>query len=757
LNQVYTGFLQRLTLSELHAKELERRGLQVGLRAAGYCTLGKGRATAIRGLIQDGLEPHLPHVPGFFVREKEDGSSYWTVTGGGGLLIPVRDTQTRVVALLLRPDNRPGSGAKYLWLSSKRRGGAGPGTPVHVPLFRGETTTVRITEGALKADIATWLSNLLTIGLPGVNAWKQAAPVLRHLGATTARVAYDADAARNHHVAGSLQRLCAYLLEQEFAVELERWSVVDGKGIDDLLAAGKTPEAVTGKAVLATVQEILDAALATASTTATEQAGQGDSANPGGDTLPVVKPVEAPNDPHRLARLWLEQCASHPDHDRAVFYREQFWIWDGKRWVAKPDSELRGQLTRFCKTQLDKDYALIVANWTGENEPPKVPKVTMATVSNVMQALTGEVLLEQATPQPAWLGAGAERRNYLALGNGILDVDALLAGGDEILLPHTPKWFAPVCLPFDFDPDAKCDRWNALLKRNLNQDTDKARLLQQFFGYLLLPDTSHQKYLMMVGDGANGKSVIIAVLHALLGEDNISSVPLELFGEKFRLAGTLGKLANIVAEVGELERVAEGQLKAFVVGDPIECERKFKAPFLARPTARLVLATNNPPAFSDKSDGIWRRTLLLRFTVQIPEHEQVAGMDKPEFWQGSGELPGIFNWALAGLYELRQQGRFVVPAGCREEVEKLRSDSNPARRYLQEHCQAGDGSIPCADLYRQYKEWCQLHGHHPLADIGFGKEVARRFPSVKRQKRTQGTGRVWTYCGLIPHTDDIGG
>src|SRR5262249_24095272 len=155
-----------------------------------------------------------------------------------------------------------------------------------------------------------------------------------------------------------------------------------------------------------------------------------------------------------------------------------------------------------------------------------------------------------------------------------------------------------------------------------------------------------------------------------------STVPLELFGDKFRLAGTLGKLANIVAEVGELDRIAEGQLKAFVAGDPIEFERKFKAPFTARPTARLVLATNNPPQSSDKSDGIWRRVLFLLFTVQIPEAERVASMDTVEFWHEAGELPGVLNWALAGLHELREQGRFVVPAVCQEAVDRLRLDTN---------------------------------------------------------------------------------
>jgi P4 family phage/plasmid primase-like protien len=738
LHKVYSELLRHLPLSGPHAEVLKGRGLTSGLRAAGYRTLGKGRARAAHAVVEAGLEHLLPRVPGFFVQERPGGQPYWSLAGRGGLLIPVRDIKRRVVALLVRADTGQ-QGAKYHYLSSKRRGGAGPGSPVHVPLlFKGDTTTVRVTEGALKGDIATALSGTLTIGLPGVSTWRRAAPLLRELGAKTVRLAFDADARTNRTVGEALQRLTDHLLAEGFALELESWDGTLAKGIDDLLAGGRTPDLLAGDAALAAVREIREAARA---------------ADPAPAPAPTAgKPVEGPDDPHRLARLWLGRCASHPDYDRAAFYREQFWTWNGTHWVAVPDAEMRGQLALFCKARLDEENALLAANWQGEGDPPKVPKVTTALVSNVMQALTGDVLLGQETPQPAWVGAGPEQRNYLALANSILDVDALLAGKERVLLSHTPLWFSPVCLPYDFNPAAECKRWHAFLERNLGDDPDKAKLLQQFAGYLLLPDTSLQRFLMMVGEGANGKSVVCSVLRALLGEANVSTVPLEMFGERFRLAGTLGKLANITAEVGELDRVAEGQLKAFVTGDPIECERKFKAPFTARPTARLILATNNPPAFSDKSDGLWRRMLLLRFTVQIPEGERLAGMDSVEFWQASGELPGILNWALAGLHELRQAGRFVVPAACQEEVEKLRTESNPARRFLQEHYQAGQGEIPTADLYAAYREWCQQNGHYTLADVGLGREVARRFPGVKRAKRNLNGKRCWAYCGLEPQS-----
>jgi P4 family phage/plasmid primase-like protien len=731
LHRIYSALLAGLQLTRAHRAALQCRGLSdAEIDRRSYRTLDvRGRAR-LAGELRERFGDAVLRVPGFVVKQGKDGRPYVTIAGAAGLLVPIRDAAGRVVALLVRRDDPPNGKKKYSYVSSTKWNGPGPGAPVHCPPFEGDTETVRITEGALKADIATDLSGMRTIGQPGVSMWQRAAKALRQVGAKTVRLSFDADVRTNRNVAGGLLRLAQNLKENEFAVEVERWDPADGKGIDDVLAAGKTPEVLTGDTAFAAIREWADA------TGVTEEASEDVGQN------------EKIDDPHRLARLWLEVQAAHPDRPRAAYYREQFWLWNGRHWQATPDAEMRGQLARFCKWQLDRDNREIVANWKGDGDPPKVPKVTTGMVSNVLQALGGEVLLSVDTPQPAWLGEVPEPRNYLAMANGLLDVDAFLAGAEKVLLPHTPTWFSPVCLPYDFAPEADCPRWKAVLQRNLAGEPYKVSLLQQFAGYLLLPDTSFQRFLMMVGEGANGKSVVCAAIRALLGDGNISTVPLELFGDKFRLAGTLGKLANITAEVGELDKVAEGQLKAFVTGDPLEFERKFKAPFKARPTARLVLATNNPPQFSDKSDGLWRRMLLLKFTVQIPEAERVAGMDSVEFWQKTGDLPGMLNWALAGLHALRQAGRFTVPAECQEDVERLRTDSNPARRFLQEYYQAGAEEIPTADLYKAYRDWCSSNGHFALAEGGFGKEVSRRFPSVTRRRLGPVANRYWAYCGL---------
>ena len=51
-------------------------------------------------------------------------------------------------------------------------------------------------------------------------------------------------------------------------------------------------------------------------------------------------------------------------------------------------------------------------------------------------------------------------------------------------------------------------------------------------------------------------------------------------------------------------------------------ERKYKDAFSAKPTAKVMIATNELPCFTDRSQGVWRRLLLAPFNRSIPEYQQ---------------------------------------------------------------------------------------------------------------------------------------
>jgi P4 family phage/plasmid primase-like protien len=453
---------------------------------------------------------------------------------------------------------------------------------------------------------------------------------------------------------------------------------------------------------------------------------------------------EAPDDPHRLARIYLRWRGLSGSW-ALRFYRDEFQVWSGTCYRHLSGSELRAEVTNAIKQEFDRFVRHLPPSDKGK--PPTTSKVTRGLVGNVIQALQGLVIVASDLDQPCWLDRpGGSVGRTIALANGLVNVDGLLAGDRNVLERHSPEWFSTVCVQYEFQPDAQCPRFLAFIEEILEHDQERITLLRQWFGYLLAGDTSLQKFLILVGEGSNGKTVLLAVLTALLGESNVSSIPLEIFGQRFQLTPALGKLANLVPELGVIDRVAEGFLKAFVAGDRMHFDRKGLPGIDARPTARLVLATNTLPPFADRSGGVWRRLMVLPFQVTIPPERQDPQLTATLL----GELSGIFNWAVAGWGQLRG-GRFIEPKVCRELLEEYRMDSNPAQTFLLDEVRSRRGSsIPCTEVYRRYRGWCDEHGHKPVPDTQFGKDVFRAFPRVKRRKATGGrrARRPYLYAGL---------
>lgn len=270
LDKVYRALLQELSLSAVHRENLRKRGLsdeEINFRE--YRTLvGPGRAKLAKTMVSKFGNDVCKKIPGLFIKQGER-KPYWTLAGSAGIVIPLRDVRGRIVALKVRAD-KPGNGPKYSYLTSSGRMGAvqdgpSPMPTVHLPVHKSSShlVRVRLTEGELKADIATALSGDLTISIPGVSIWRPALPVLRELAPEKVLLSFDADARKNYNVARALQNTAIALQAEGFDVELETWPEEWGKGIDDVLASGYTPKIISGREqVLAEVNKVAAGALA---------------------------------------------------------------------------------------------------------------------------------------------------------------------------------------------------------------------------------------------------------------------------------------------------------------------------------------------------------------------------------------------------------------------------------------------------------------------------------------------------------------
>ena len=236
-DRVYRTFLDLLYLHPRHREDLLRRGLaEEEIRKNGYRSVPEAEApwSICRRLIEMGHDP--AGIPGFYKARGPHGGTYWTFDRQPGYFIPVRDEKGRIQALQRRMDNA--RGGKYkLFSGHQTRGGCSCGTPAHVAIpAKVKDRRIWITEGPLKADIASQYLGAVVVGALSACTWRPAIPAVLALEAEEVVIALDRDVETNPEVARAYLTLKVELKKHGLAVSRAVWD--EKKGIDDALAAG---------------------------------------------------------------------------------------------------------------------------------------------------------------------------------------------------------------------------------------------------------------------------------------------------------------------------------------------------------------------------------------------------------------------------------------------------------------------------------------------------------------------------------------
>lgn len=430
-------------------------------------------------------------------------------------------------------------------------------------------------------------------------------------------------------------------------------------------------------------------------------------------------------------------------HTTLRYYRGQYFEYQSTHYVKKTTDELRALIMGFIKSNLSTRN-----------------KANTSVVNNVLAIIAADTLVPFETCTPCFLTSpGVSTSGLIGMTNGIFDLN-LYMNGKTPLIPHTADFFSFNCLPFKYDPVAVCPVWLSFIEQ-VHPDSPTRDFLQEWIGYGLVPDTTHHYFVVFIGDGANGKSVFCCVMRELYGRDNVSAVGLEQFNpiRTFPLHAMVGKLVNIVEEIGEVDKVAEGILKNIVSGGEMTIEQKHKDPILAKSTARLTFATNVLPRFRDRSNGLWRRMVPIQFSVQILDtKKQNKNLVDGNWWIRSTELPGIMNWALQGLAGLTKRGHFILPESSDRILTEYKDEANPAKLFLGENCEFMSGAIVSQKgLYTKYSKWIRDQGCVPLGGPLFSKEVQKHFPTVTLSPNPRHFGRersrAWQNLSFISDSE----
>lgn len=262
---------------------------------------------------------------------------------------------------------------------------------------------------------------------------------------------------------------------------------------------------------------------------------------------------------------------------------------------------------------------------------------------------------------------------YTFFENGIYNLET------KTLESYTPNILATYKINNKYIVGSKYDRFVSFINTITNNDNELAMLIQEIMGYSLVNNTKAQKFFLFYGEGSNGKSVLEALIRAMVGKENTSSVSLEQLRSNFVIGNIVGKLVNIASE-NESDFEVE-KLKAITSGDSITIDQKYKEPYQYTPTCKMIFISNSLPNTSDNSYGFYRRLVIVPFNKTIKSEDRDVNLI-PKLL---GEIEGILQWSMMGLERLVENNyQFTNSSEVSRVINQYKEEQDPVYLFYKD-------------------------------------------------------------------------
>ena len=230
---------------------------------------------------------------------------------------------------------------------------------------------------------------------------------------------------------------------------------------------------------------------------------------------------------------------------------------------------------------------------------------------------------------------------------------------------------------------------------------DNAQAMFEYIGYMYYREYKYQNIAFLINDpnksksGSNGKSQVGGfIVDNLFGKQNSSAVGIDLLSDsknRFDKASLHHKLVNFEADSSGNFLNATNTLKKLSGGrDSVHAERKGLDAFSFINYAKLMFSMNELPSFNDRTNGWYRRLLIIPFPKDFSTDkytEELKKYNEQEKERKSKEQLGMFAWFCI------QQFRKILNKGANGENPFTETPSMIEMRnnYI-------DGNNPAADF-----------------------------------------------------------
>ena len=321
--------------------------------------------------------------------------------------------------------------------------------------------------------------------------------------------------------------------------------------------------------------------------------------------------------------------------------------------------------------------------------------------------------------------------------NGMYDLQT------EEYKEHTPTIFTLNQMNCVYNPEATCVYVDRLLDNVSCKNASIRTLLEEMLGYILIGDCRFQKSFILLGEGANGKSVFLDMIVNWLGSENCSSLALEDLSDRFRPSQLVGKMVNIGDDSGADLLKNTAIFKKLVTGDPITLEFKHGQPFSYCNRAKMIFSANNLPPSSDKSNGFMRRMTIIPFNAKfLPTDDDYDPLISQKVCTEEAKSY-LLNIAINAAKRLIKNKQFTIPDEVKQEIDKYEIANNNVLSYINEVPPIVDKDV--TKTYANYCLYCVKNNTSPYKVNKFIEEILRHETNLTIEIQTTETGRIRTW------------
>ena len=229
---------------------------------------------------------------------------------------------------------------------------------------------------------------------------------------------------------------------------------------------------------------------------------------------------------------------------------------------------------------------------------------------------------------------------------------------------------------------------------------------------------SEERFHLWDGAGGNGKSKILELFEAALG-DYCFKLPINLLTQKrgqsgaatpeLSLAGS--KRFGSFQEPDEGARINVGLLKELSGNDKLYTRKLYGEATIMKPMFSLVLLCNHIPKAPADDEGTWRRLVRMKFESDFVD-PSITNLGKNQFHKNiylSQEFP---KWApyffaiLTEFYKIYAKDGLVMPDIVKMDTNLYRKDCDGSAVFVEDFLERAEGAnLQLEEAYSNYADW----------------------------------------------------